>query len=103
MPDLPRWNDGAVLIGLYESLRALGYRVEARILDGFRHGVPQHRQRLILLGFDGHRRAALAGAESTSSSRCATRSATCRRSHARSAPSVCPYDPRRQTSDYPAS
>ena len=56
VPDLPRWNDGAVLIGLYESLRALGYQVEARILDGFRHGVPQHRQRLILVGLDGHRR-----------------------------------------------
>ena len=35
VPDLPRWDDGAVLIGLYESLRTLGYRVEARILDGF--------------------------------------------------------------------
>jgi len=56
VPDLPRWDDGAVLIGLYESLRALGYRVEARILDGFRHGVPQHRQRLVLVGFRGDRR-----------------------------------------------
>lgn len=56
VPDLPRWNDGAVLTGLYESLRALGYRVGARVLDAFRHGVPQHRQRLILIGFRGHRR-----------------------------------------------
>lgn len=55
VPDLPRWDDGAVLIGLYESLRSLGYRVDARILDGFRHGVPQHRQRLILIGLDGNR------------------------------------------------
>jgi DNA (cytosine-5)-methyltransferase 1 len=55
VPDLPRWNDGAVIINLYESLLALGYRVEARIVDGFRHGVPQHRQRLILLGIDGRR------------------------------------------------
>lgn len=56
VPDLPRWDDGAVLTGLYESLRALGYRVEARILDGPRFGIPQHRQRLILVGFKGWRR-----------------------------------------------
>ena len=56
VPDLPRWDDGAVLTGLYESLQLLGYRVEARILDGFRYGVPQHRQRLILIALDGHRR-----------------------------------------------
>ncbi len=55
VPDLPRWNDGAVIISLYESLRALGYSVEARIIDGFRVGVPQHRQRLILIGIDGGR------------------------------------------------
>jgi DNA (cytosine-5)-methyltransferase 1 len=55
VPDLPSWDDGAVLIGLYESLRQLGYRVEARILDGFRYGVPQHRQRLILIGLTGGR------------------------------------------------
>jgi hypothetical protein len=34
VPDLARWNDGAVLMGLHDSLGALGYRVEARILDG---------------------------------------------------------------------
>jgi DNA (cytosine-5)-methyltransferase 1 len=50
VPDLPRWDDGAVLLGFYETLGALGYHVEARILDGFRYGVPQHRQRLILIG-----------------------------------------------------
>lgn len=55
VPDLPRWDDGAVLLGFYESLGDLGYDVEARVLDGFRYGVPQHRQRLILIGTrDGH-------------------------------------------------
>ncbi len=56
VPDLPRWNDGAVLIGFYESLADLGYTVEARVLDGFRFGVPQHRQRLILVGLAAGRR-----------------------------------------------
>lgn len=56
VPDLPRWNDGTVLIGFQESLSDLGYAVEARILDGFRFGVPQHRQRLILVGVAGGRR-----------------------------------------------
>lgn len=56
VPDLPRWDDGAVLLGFYETLGALGYHVEARILDGFRYGVPQHRQRLILIGtLDGQK------------------------------------------------
>lgn len=56
VPDLARWNDGAVLMALQDSLNDLGYRVEARVLDGFRYGVPQHRQRLILVGVDGNRR-----------------------------------------------
>ena len=55
VPDLPRWNDGSVLIGFQQSLADLGYAVEARILDGFRFGVPQHRQRLILIGVAGNR------------------------------------------------
>ncbi len=50
VPDLPRWNDGAVLAGFYESLRELGYGVDARVLDAFRHGVPQHRARLFIVG-----------------------------------------------------
>lgn len=56
VPDLPRWNDGSVLIGFQQSLADLGYAVEARILDGFRFGVPQHRQRLILVGVAADRR-----------------------------------------------
>ena len=55
VPDLPRWDDGSVLLGFYESLRNLGYNVDAKVMDGFLFGVPQHRQRLILLGLrDGY-------------------------------------------------
>lgn len=50
VPDLAGWDDGAVLIGFLESLRDLGYRVEARILEAWRHGVPQHRSRLFVVG-----------------------------------------------------
>jgi DNA (cytosine-5)-methyltransferase 1 len=49
VPDLPSWDDGSVLMGFYESLREFGYRVDARVLDAFQFGVPQHRARLILL------------------------------------------------------
>ena len=49
VPDLPAWDDGAVLIALYESLRDLGYAVDARTMECFRHGVPQHRTRLIIV------------------------------------------------------
>jgi DNA (cytosine-5)-methyltransferase 1 len=50
VPDLPAWDDGAVLIGFFESLRSLGYEVDARVLDAFRYGVPQHRARLLIVG-----------------------------------------------------
>lgn len=52
VPDLPSWNEGAVLVGFYESLRALGYDVDARILDAYEHGVPQHRARLFIVAFN---------------------------------------------------
>jgi DNA (cytosine-5)-methyltransferase 1 len=50
VPDLPMWDDGAVLSGFLDGLGALGYRVDVRIVDCFRFGVPQHRSRLILTG-----------------------------------------------------
>lgn len=49
VPDLPAWDDGSVLMGFYESLRELDYRVQARVLDAFQFGVPQHRARLFLI------------------------------------------------------
>ena len=56
VPDLPSWDDGAVLSGFLESLGELGYTVDARILDCYRFGVPQHRSRLFLTGPRGGRR-----------------------------------------------
>lgn len=50
VPDLPRWNDGAVLVGLLEGLRGLGYTVDARVLGAYEQGVPQHRARLLIVG-----------------------------------------------------
>jgi DNA (cytosine-5)-methyltransferase 1 len=50
VPDLPRWDDGAVLIDLLESLRSAGYEVDARVIDCFTFGVPQHRARLFIVG-----------------------------------------------------
>jgi DNA (cytosine-5)-methyltransferase 1 len=49
VPDLPSWEDGRVLIGFYDSLRELDYSVDARVLDAYQFGVPQHRARLILV------------------------------------------------------
>jgi DNA (cytosine-5)-methyltransferase 1 len=53
VPDLPSWDNGAVLIGFFEALLGLGYHVDARVLDAYRHGVPQHRARLFIIGMQG--------------------------------------------------
>lgn len=37
-----------------ETLKELGYTVHARILDG-KHFVPQHRERILIIGFDRDR------------------------------------------------
>jgi DNA (cytosine-5)-methyltransferase 1 len=50
VPDMARWNDGAVLLGVMQALRQCGYEPQARVLDAFRHGVPQHRARLFVVG-----------------------------------------------------
>jgi DNA (cytosine-5)-methyltransferase 1 len=49
VPDLAMWDDGELFIGICENLRELGYRVDAKILDTFEYGVPQHRARLIVV------------------------------------------------------
>jgi DNA (cytosine-5)-methyltransferase 1 len=49
VPDLAAWDEGAVLVGFCESLRDLGYKPRATILDAYNHGVPQHRSRLFIV------------------------------------------------------
>jgi DNA (cytosine-5)-methyltransferase 1 len=49
VPELPVWDEGAVLIGFLESFRDLGYAVTARVIDCFEYGVPQHRARLFIV------------------------------------------------------
>ncbi len=50
VPDLAEWEEGAILVAFCESLRAIGYETQARILEAFRYGVPQHRSRLFIVG-----------------------------------------------------
>jgi DNA (cytosine-5)-methyltransferase 1 len=50
VPDMARWNDGAILIAILESLRRLGYLADARVLKAWEFGVPQHRARLFVIG-----------------------------------------------------
>lgn len=50
VPDMA-FGDGMVVIRLMmDQLQRAGYEVDARIVDTWLHGVPQHRQRLILVG-----------------------------------------------------
>ena len=53
VPDIANWNDGAVLMGLRESLRKLGFETHVAILNASDYGVPQHRQRFVLIGLQG--------------------------------------------------
>ena len=50
VPDMAL-GDGAVVLRLMIArLEQAGYEIDARIVDTWLHGVPQHRQRLILVG-----------------------------------------------------
>lgn len=46
-----RKDDGRWIAALMESLTALGYRLQRKVLDASAYGVPQTRRRLILVGF----------------------------------------------------
>ncbi|MHB1774331.1 MAG: DNA cytosine methyltransferase, partial [Acidimicrobiales bacterium] len=49
VPDLAVWDEGGVLVGFCESLRDLGYKPRATIMNAYEHGVPQHRSRLFIV------------------------------------------------------
>ena len=53
VPDIASWDDGAVLIGFREGLRDLGYWTDARLLNAYEYGVPQHRSRLFVIALKG--------------------------------------------------
>lgn len=56
VPDMALSDDMLVLRRIHSELAKLGYDVNARLVDAWRYGVPQHRQRLIIVGVANGRR-----------------------------------------------
>jgi len=50
VPDMALGDDMAVLRHMLNRLEAAGYEADARIVDTWEYGVPQHRQRLMIVG-----------------------------------------------------
>lgn len=55
VPDMALGDDLLILRTMVEELEALGYDVHTRLLDAWRHGVPQFRQRFLLVAIRGGR------------------------------------------------
>lgn len=53
VPDMALGDDGAMLRTLLRRLEQAGYEVDARIVDAWLYRVPQHRQRLVVVGLRG--------------------------------------------------
>lgn len=49
VPDMALGDEGVILRLIVADLEAQGYAVKARLVDAWRYGVPQHRQRLIIV------------------------------------------------------
>jgi DNA (cytosine-5)-methyltransferase 1 len=49
VPDMARWNDGSVLLGILQALRERGFQPDVRILQSSDYAVPQHRARLFVV------------------------------------------------------
>jgi DNA (cytosine-5)-methyltransferase 1 len=50
VPDMALGDDMAVLRHMLARLEAVGYEADAQIVDTWLYGVPQHRQRLVIVG-----------------------------------------------------
>ena len=50
VPDFATVQGGALLIALADELRARGYVPHVRVAEAWKHGVPQHRSRLFVVG-----------------------------------------------------
>jgi DNA (cytosine-5)-methyltransferase 1 len=50
VPDMALGDDMRTVRYMADRLEAAGYETDMRIIEAWRHGVPQHRQRLILVG-----------------------------------------------------
>jgi DNA (cytosine-5)-methyltransferase 1 len=53
VPDMARWDDGAILVAILDALRTRGYVTHARVLHAWEYGVPQHRARLFVVATRG--------------------------------------------------
>lgn len=56
VPDMALDKEMFILRSMVEDLEQLGYSVEERVVDTWRYGVPQFRQRLILVAVENRRR-----------------------------------------------
>jgi DNA (cytosine-5)-methyltransferase 1 len=56
VPDMALGDDLMIIREITVRLEDIGYDVDARLLDAWHHGVPQHRQRMILIAVPEDRR-----------------------------------------------
>lgn len=54
VPDMALDNEMFILRSMIEELEQLGYSVEAKVMEAWRYGIPQFRQRLILVALRGN-------------------------------------------------
>ena len=63
VPDMALDREMFILRTMVHELESLGYAVEERVVDTWRYGVPQFRQRLILVALRGRDRVPVAGGD----------------------------------------